>query len=325
MRGKPPFRRPLLRVRFIRESIRFSFRVPRGRFQFRVRKPKVGLRPQRRASYQPKATPWVHPPKTTFGALKARFIPPRTSRLKILHSAFPRFSLYTPVPFSQPRAMASRNKSRLFGYLPLLLLLPPLLSGCVITQDVAREAFHGSTTFVSDKIKRVERAFVTPEGNLVILLEGKCAESTTNGPFTMMVALPAEGSNSWALVRREDVRIGRDLAWLQTTNLLPVTIKHPVSVTQRGIPGLGATAGTERVLYPIKEAWANDKFWYVVTAPVPRKCEIVVQDHDITTAHEYPLVLLLPLTAAADTVLLPFEICFMFSFGDRVRPPGEKQ
>ncbi len=193
-----------------------------------------------------------------------------------------------------------------------LLVMSLLFSGCILTEGVTHQAMHGSTAFVPDRIRRIEKAFVTPEGSLVVLLEGRRAESATDGRFTMTIPLPAEGKDPWALVSREQVAGGWDPGWQQRTSLAPVAIGPPVSAVANDVPWSANTIGMTRALYPVKERWANDKFWYVVTDGVPKKYDVVVRDLEVRTPHRYSMLLLVPLTVPADLVLFPFECYGMY-------------
>src|ERR1700733_14660576 len=72
------------------------------------------------------------------------------------------------------------------GRLPLMLL-PLALSGCCtyVTVDTSTHAFH------HDNVRRIEKAGITADDKLVILVDGKKAESWRVRPYTITVTPPA--------------------------------------------------------------------------------------------------------------------------------------
>ena len=73
------------------------------------------------------------------------------------------------------------------------LLMPMLLTGCCtyLTVDTATHAYR------HDSIRRIEKAVVTPDNQLVILVEGATAESSHVEPLTITVSLPASQDGVW--------------------------------------------------------------------------------------------------------------------------------
>ena len=210
----------------------------------------------------------------------------------------------------------------------LVLGLPLLLCGCLTTATVDG-ALHGSATFVPDNIKQVAKAFVTPDDELVILVMGKNANTSSNGPFTIRVSLPAnKESNEVVWVHRESVVAGWDAALLKRADLFPVAIAPRFFPTAEDLEGnwprFPGAAGAEHTLYPTNPSPEKEAvdFCYVEAGPNPRKLYIVVQYRDIRTSHSYPMFLLIPVTVPLDIALSPFELYGILTYGDHEPPPN---
>ncbi len=199
----------------------------------------------------------------------------------------------------------------------LLLLLPLILSGCCtyFTIDGATHAYR------HDRVVRIEKAVVTQDDKLIALVDGTRAESSKIGRFTITAPLPSEENGSW--VTREGMQEGWQMP--DDSKSFPVAIGPTVVIS----PYAGAlyyrdkfkpNNGTERILYLVRHS-SPDKmtsFFYVREDGHPRQIEIGFDGRDVKTPNRYPLLLFVPLTAAVDVALLPFEIPLLLNLGDGI-------
>jgi hypothetical protein len=199
-----------------------------------------------------------------------------------------------------------------------LLLLPMMMSGCCtyVTVDSATHAFR------HDSVQRIEKAFVTPDHKLVVLVEGTTAESSHVRRFTISVSLSASEDVVW--VPREGMAEGWAPESPSPADALPVTLAPPVVLSAyqsaRGNQDhFLEIAGAERTLYLVRHLKPDSQtpLLYVVKNPHPQRIDVMLDGRDVKTPGRYPLLLLVPLTIPVDVVTLPFQAYFALTFGDR--------
>lgn len=201
------------------------------------------------------------------------------------------------------------------GFLPLLLL-PAVLSGCCtgVTVDYATH------TRKCDRVDCIERAFITPDHRLVIFLNGRRAEASHTGPFTITVQLPGDSSDGvW--VHRDEVATG----WIATTEIPADWLRIAVGTTVV-LPAYESAnyhrehfremAGAGPVLCLIHHEQPDGRatFFFHDHGESPGRMEILVELADVKTPYRYPLLLFLPVTFAVDVVTFPLQ---WMSMGDR--------
>ena len=203
-----------------------------------------------------------------------------------------------------------------------LVFLPIMLSGCCtyLTVDSSTHAFR------HDSVRRIDKAAITPDDELVILVDGTTAESSRVGPFTITVSLPASEDGVW--VTRDGMAKGWESGFLSRTNTLPVTVAPPVVLpayySARGNQErFLEIAGAERTLYLVQhlEPDRQTPLFYVVKGRHPRKIDIYPNGREVKTQRRYPFLLLVPLTIALDAATFPFQIYFLSTLGDKSPPP----
>jgi hypothetical protein len=193
----------------------------------------------------------------------------------------------------------------------IILTLPMLLSGCM-TGYTVMQATQGSTVYRDDKIRRVEKAVQTQDGKLVALFEGRIAGASKSSRFTVSIPLT---DSDFVTVPRSAVTDGWHLP--EGTNLLSIAVVFPVvlpghedSFNERDkFLGLAEAPRTMYVVWNEKRD-LNIQLVYVVHDAHPQKRFYLLASKDEERAHEYPLLLLLPLTVAGDIATLPFQGLF---------------
>lgn len=202
------------------------------------------------------------------------------------------------------------------------MFLPLMLSGCCtyLTVDTATH------TVRHDTIRRIEKAGINPDDQLVVLVEGTTAESSRVGPFTITVSLPTSEDGVW--VTRQGMAKGWESGFLSRTNTLLVTVAPPVVLpayySARGNQErFLEITGAERTLYLVQhlEPDRQTPLFYVVQGRHPRKIDIYPNGREVKTPRRYPFLLLVPLTIAVDVVTFPFQIYFLSTLGDKSPPP----
>src|SRR5215467_10859747 len=104
-----------------------------------------------------------------------------------------------------------------------VLILPSLVSGCM-TRETLEKATFKQPLFLHDRIDRVEKAVITPDAKLVVLVEGQRAHSKP-GPFTIIANSPdanINGDQSFRNVFRDAIVAGWPSEFLVRTDLLAV-------------------------------------------------------------------------------------------------------
>src|SRR5215469_12309338 len=113
----------------------------------------------------------------------------------------------------------------------LLLTMPMFLTGCMFTGYAYMSATHESTVYRDDKIKSVEKAVQTPDGKLVVLLNGKMAGASKAGPFTVTIPISGPGSfpksEGIVTVPRSAIVEGRHWPEEREGELLPISVVCP--------------------------------------------------------------------------------------------------
>lgn len=206
-----------------------------------------------------------------------------------------------------------------------LLIIATTLSGCCtyLTVDTATHAF------LHDRVQRIEKAAITPEDKLVILVEGTVAESTRVKPYTITCCLPTD--DIYVRVPREGMMAGWEPKLLNSEDTRPVTVAPAVVIpAYESVRGnrnhLLRVPGAEKTLYLVQHE-KPDKItdlFYVGAALKPREIDFYLDGRDVKTPRHYPFLLLVPLTIAVDAATLPFQVYFLSTLGDK-RPPVVKK
>jgi len=206
----------------------------------------------------------------------------------------------------------------------LVLLLPLLFSGCC-TDLMVDNATHA---FRHDHVERIEKAGITPDDTLVILVHGSTAESPRVKPFTLTIALPRDEETVW--MPQTGMTDGWDEAFFSGANVMPVTVGPlvvlPAYQSPRGNPQRFATInGVKRALYLVRheEPDGQSGLFYIADGDHPRKIDIALNGRDVKTPRRYPLLLFVPITLCADVAILPFEIYFLSTYGEKPHPPPQ--
>jgi len=177
-----------------------------------------------------------------------------------------------------------------------------------------------------DHVQQVEKAGLTAQNQLVLLVEGRTAEVSRVRPLTMKVTLP---------VTENEVHVPpRGFAEDWETEVFNRTDTLWVAVAPRVVVPEHASAIANRYLFPDLEA---DRTLYLIEHPAPdrrsdlfyaakgdppRDIEIYLDGRNVKTPSRYPLLLLVPLTVPIDLLTWPIQLFFWPSPGDRgTRPP----
>jgi hypothetical protein len=201
-------------------------------------------------------------------------------------------------------------------------LLPLMLSGCCtyLTIDSSTQAFR------HDSVRRIDKAVITSDDRLVILVEGTTAESSHVGQYTITVSLPANEDGIW--VPQQGMTKGWESGFLDRTDAMPITVAPPVVLSAyysaRGNPEhFGEIAGAERTLYLVQHLDPDRQtpLFYVEKGQRPRKINIYPNGREVKTPYRYPFLLLVPLTIAVDVATFPIQIFFLPTLGDKSPPP----
>ena len=198
------------------------------------------------------------------------------------------------------------------------MLLPLMLSGCCtyLTVDASTHAFR------HDSVRRIEKAVITPDDKLVILVEGATAESSRVKPFIITVSLPA--SDNFVRVPQEGMAKGWGPGFPNLTDTLPVTVAPPEvipayeSVWYNQKRFLEIT-NSERILYLVQHSKPDKQtpLFYVAKGQHPRKIEIALDGREVKTPGRYPFLLFVPLTIAVDVATFPLQIIILPTLGDK--------
>ncbi|GEM_PF-6400095 len=208
---------------------------------------------------------------------------------------------------------------------PLCSLLPllfvALTPGCCtwLTTDYATH------THRFDTVRHIERAVATPDGKLVVQVQGCTAESTRQRPLTITVPLPTNEDGVY--VEREGVTEGWNTNEFQSANALPVALAAPVVLPayhsikfhQEQLPVL---PGAKRTLYLIRYRAPDVRtsLFYITTNGPPQRLDIYLDGRDVRTPRRYPLLIFVPVTLAVDVATFPFQIYGLSTYGER--PPS---
>jgi hypothetical protein len=207
-----------------------------------------------------------------------------------------------------------------------LLLLPMMQSGCCtyLTVDSATHAYR------HDSVRRIERAAITPDDNLVVLVDGAVAESSRVKRYTVTVPLPLGEDGVW--VPQKGMSEGWKKEVFNRPDALPIAVGPPVVLpayqSARGNPSrFSEIAGAERTLYLVRHSRpdAQTCLFYVARGQHPRKINIGLDGRDVKTPRRYPLLLLVPLTIPVDAATLPLQACFLLTLGDHGPPKNTPQ
>jgi hypothetical protein len=170
---------------------------------------------------------------------------------------------------------------------------------------------------------RIENAGVTQNDVLIALVYGARAESSKIGPFTITVSLPATEDGAW--VAQDGMQAGwplldagdipRKIA-IGPTVTLPA-FQSAIGNQERFLP----IARAKQTLYLVKHSKPDRRtsFFYVSNHD-RRKIEIGFDGTEVKTPQRYPLLLFVPITAAADLATFPFQIYWLSKLGDK--PPN---
>src|SRR5262245_53169876 len=194
------------------------------------------------------------------------------------------------------------------------LLILPLVSGC-LTRDVIDRATAEHPLFLNDRIDLIERAVITPDTNLVVLVEGKMAR-TPPGQFTIIANLAAtrevEEQQVPQVILRNSVVAGWPSEYLVRTDLVAVAVA-PLVIRSSELENLSGLSGVERTLYVVKTPTdhMNLRLVYVESNPSPRKICFFVQDEYAGSGHNYPMLFWLPITFSADLIVTPLAPALM--------------
>lgn len=199
-----------------------------------------------------------------------------------------------------------------------LLLLPIILNGCCtyLTIDASTHAYR------NDSVARIEKAVVTKDDDLVVLVDGARAESSKIGRFTMRVLLPSKKDGVW--VSEEGMQEGWQAPEEEIAQTLPITI-GPSVVLPTYQSALGnkdkfpAVIGAQRTLYLVQHSKPDKQtsFFYTSEDAHPRKIEIRFDGREVKTPQRYPFLLFVPLTAAVDVATFPIQIYWLSTLGDK--------
>jgi hypothetical protein len=204
------------------------------------------------------------------------------------------------------------------------LFLPLILSGCCTTVTVDT-CTH---TFRHDRVFRIEKAVVTPDDRLVLLVEGSRAESSRVRPFTVTVALPPSGD--FVRVPKEGMTRGWNSEFEHLPGAVPMTIAPVETIPTyesvmyhrneyKRIPS------AERTIYLIRHEKPDrqTELFYAEKGLHPRNIEIAMDGREIETYSRYPFLVFLPLTLAVDIATLPIQLIILPNMGDKFTPPPQ--
>src|SRR5580704_6908717 len=111
-----------------------------------------------------------------------------------------------------------KKKSRRISIVILSAIAPLMMTGCCtwVTTDYATHAYR------NDSVSRIERAVITTNEQLIVLVDGARAESSRQKQFTIDVKLPVNDNRTW--VPKNGMVQGWNGQLLDQPGALPVAI-----------------------------------------------------------------------------------------------------
>jgi hypothetical protein len=203
-----------------------------------------------------------------------------------------------------------------FSWQLSLMLLPLGLSGCCtyITIDASRHAF------LHDSVQRIQKAGITDDNKLVILVDGAKAESLRIRPYTIAVTLPTNADV--VQVPQDGMTNGWNAEAFNRKDTLPVTVGpsivlpayEAISYNEERFPTI---AKADRTLYLVPHLNPDQEtsLFYTENGEHPRKIEIIPDGREVRTPWRYPFLLLVPFSLALDAVTWPCQIYVVYTWG----------
>ena len=208
-----------------------------------------------------------------------------------------------------------------------LVLLALVLSGC-ITANTIGLATSEHTRYLHDKVKRVEKAALTPDSKLVLWVDGQMAGAGRSGKYTISASLSGlepgraflsghGGERDFASVRRTAIVQGWNEELMRSGDLRTVAIAplvvlpgHQSAYDQHRRLQFTGLEAAERTVYVVRNA-ENDLNLMLVYAEkgrVPERIFFDLETKYVRVPHRYYLLLWLPVTIPADAATLPLQL-----------------
>jgi hypothetical protein len=195
--------------------------------------------------------------------------------------------------------------------LSVVLLAPIMLSGCCtfMTTDFATH------TERSDSVQSIEKAAISTNHVLMLLVQGRTAESSRTRPLTVTASILEfpSSENSFRLGLQSGAE-GWDREFFNDPNVHAVAIGPRVTLSAFEHPETNQGSflevpGAERIVYLVQtpKPYPSTYLYYVETGQPSHTVCIFPERREIRTPERYPLLLLVPVTIPIDLVTMPIQ------------------